>query len=129
MEKLIELTKKISESYSLKMSMVNYVPGLLAQYARGEITKDKLFTEYIKQTREKQFYYFHMPKTQIEESQRLFNKEFVFANGLSRVIQQYARMEEEAFNASLEKCMEDYLQALSEGTKTEGTGGKTGIQD
>jgi hypothetical protein len=114
MEDLTKLVGKIGESYTLKMSMVDFIPGLLMQYARGELTKSKLFTEYMRQTKDRRFYFMHMPKTEIRESQKLFSKEFVFADLLTEAIEQYSRLDDEAFNGALAKCMEDYLRALTE---------------
>ena len=114
MNRLLELAESIGRSDTMKNSMVAFIPGLLADYARGGRTKGRLYADYVRQTRDAQFYFFHMPKDDIRDSQRIFRKEFVFADRLFYIVEKHAGTEDAAFDALLEKCMEDYLRSLSE---------------
>ena len=109
MSSLMSLAEKISESYTLKMSMVDFIPGLLTKYASGEISKAQLITEYTQQTKNAYFYFRHMPKEDIQENKKLFHNEFEFANQLSEIIIGKSAADDEQFNTLLEKCMDDYL--------------------
>ena len=114
MNRLLELAESIGRSDTMKNSMVAFIPGLLADYARGGRTKARLFADLAKQTREAQFYFRHMPKAMILDNQRIFKKEFTFADKIWHLLEKHAGEEDAEFDALLEKCMEDYLRSLSE---------------
>ena len=114
MNRLLELAENIGRSETMKNSMVAFIPGLLADYARGGLTKVRLFTDFARQNREAQFYFSHMPKEMIRDNQRIFGREFVFADRLRDLLEKYAGAEDAAFDSLLEKCMEDYLRSLPE---------------
>ena len=112
MENLIQLTEKLGESYALLCSFVGFIPSLLQKYAQGKLTRSELFTVYMNQTRENQFYYFHMPKEEMLDNQRLFQKEFLFSDKVTHVINKHSELDEDKFSSLLEECIEDYLKSI-----------------
>lgn len=110
MSDLIALTEKLSASCKLKNSMVAFIPELLAQYARGELDKDRLRAALLRRNKDAQFYNMHMPREDTLANQHLFHREFVFADRLLDLAEAQTPEDDAAFDAALAECIKEYLR-------------------
>ena len=102
--------EKMKSSKKLKNSPVSYLIPLLSSFYNDELDNKKLFDEITKQTRDAQFYFFHMPKKDIEDNQKLFLKEFTFANTVYKAIDLNKTNSVASLKESLKNIISDYTK-------------------
>lgn len=105
--RILVLLKKAQQSHSLSNSPVHYIPDLLMQFFEGKITRSVLASQYKMLTVDAQLYFRHMPEDMRKENQRIFKKEFVFADKISKLLLK-SQISDDALMEQLQQCLEEY---------------------
>ena len=108
-EELLLLVENVQQSYSFSNSPVNYIADLLKQYFEGNITRSALTSRYKMQTVDAQLYFRYMPDDMRKENQRIFRKEFLFADSISKILLK-PPASDDALSEQLQQCLNEYLQ-------------------
>ena len=105
---LLLSVEKLQQSYSFSNSPVSYISDLLKQYINGDISRSILVSQYKSQTVDAQLYFRHMSEAMRKDNQRIFKKEFLFADSVSKLLLK-SQVSEDTLLERLQQCLEDYL--------------------
>lgn len=106
-QRFLDLLFRVKNTKTFSCSNVAYAADLLETYCREQITYQELRVRYDRETIEAQYIFSHMSEQDIQNSQRVFAKEFAFADALSRIFDNLDEAEE--MQKAVCQCMEDYL--------------------
>ncbi len=115
-QNLETLAKETAASHAMMNSPVSFVPALLTYYASGEITLPELAARLERTTLDAQFYYFRMPKADIEMNLKLFMNEFKLANDLNDLLlgRPISQDDKESIDSRIAECLTRYLDSVRE---------------
>jgi len=105
-QRFLDFLFRVKNTKNFSCSNVAYAADLLEAYCHEKITYQELRARYDRETIEAQYVFSHMSERDIQNSQRIFEKEFAFADALSRI---FDNLEEAEMQKTVCKCMEDYL--------------------
>ena len=114
MKSIHEAVEQLRTSRAFECCPAGYTTEFLEKYAQGEITRRELYVQYDKATREAQFFFSHMPPEHVKENQRLFKKEFDFADAIYAVTRQAPDLNDSQLQEKIAACIEAYFESLDE---------------
>ena len=112
MSRLEEILNQVQASEAYQCSPVSFGADLLGMFIRGEIAQNALRNAYKTQTLNAQFYFRHMPKEHILENQRIFKREFDFADELSNILIKNPPVPDDVLKKTLLEAMEKYVESV-----------------
>ena len=108
-QELLLSVEKLQQTYSFANSPVSYISDLLKQYINGDISRSTLASQYKSQTVDAQLYFRHMSESMRKDNQRIFKKEFIFADSISKLLLK-SQVSEDTLLERLQQYLEDYLK-------------------
>ncbi len=108
---LSESLRRLDRSEALGGSIVSFLPGLIADYLSGGIPREAYCERFLHEMGRQKLYFVQFPQELIEENQRVFKREFAFADTMDRLVRTGAGKNDEDFRQAVIDCVQTYLRS------------------